>query len=149
MTQDMGEPEALQEFVEYLTRQPPYEAIGKVIHAGSDVDMGVHAMCETYGRPWPASFGQSVQQRVGYLFASSDLAKDVLQRVQPAMKRRNLLAHGTWLNLHHRGEGFVTHVAETTDLRGELISDEVLEAWYRDLQDIADYFTSRYLEARA
>lgn len=137
-------------FLDFLNQEPPYEAIGRVIHAGSDLDAGLFALCRHYGVQHDKAVHMRIAGRVELLTKKSGLPVGVLERIAPAMENRNVLAHGTWLNTPGGIQAFMKPEKAAPDkLRGPVVDADVLEEWRAELQDLADIVRSHYLAAIA
>ena len=145
--EDLPGLEDVQWFMNFLAEEPPYEAIGKVIHAGADLESGIFSLCTHYGLTHAKAWRKDVAERVKWLKNNTPLDSSILDRVAPAVEKRNLLAHGTWIRFKDK-RGFLKYEKEDPgNLRGQLVDADVLEDWRSDLQDLADYMTSQYLQA--
>lgn len=144
--QNLPGPEDMQWFMDFLSEEPPYEAIGKVIHAGADLESGMFTLCTHYGLTHAKAWRKDIAERVKWLRNNTPMDADILNRVVPAVENRNLLAHGTWIRFRDR-RGFLKHDKdEPENLRGQLVDSKILEDWRSELQDLADYMTSHYLQ---
>ncbi|MGB7447582.1 MAG: hypothetical protein WA892_00480 [Ornithinimicrobium sp.] len=147
-TENVASADQIEELIDSLSEEPPYAAIGKVIHAGADLESGMFALCTCYGLPHEKTWRKDVAERVKWLKANSPVPADVLDRVEQAVIQRNLLAHGTWIRV--KGErGFVKHEkADPDHLHGQIVDATILEEWRSELQDLADAITSHHLIVR-
>lgn len=135
--------------IEFLSEQPPYAAIGKVIHAGADLEHGLITLCRHYGLAHKAIFRKSMRERVEWLREYTPADGDMLDRVLPAVQKRNLLAHGMWIRVRNQ-RAFIKHDKDDAEnLRGEIATEQSLEEWRAELQDVADFMTSHHLTVRA
>jgi hypothetical protein len=148
LTAGVGSADDIDELIAYLSEEPPYAAIGKVIHAGADLESGIVSLCKQYGLPHKKVWQKDVAERVKWLKENSPVPADVLDEVEPAVRNRNLLAHGTWIRVKSQ-RGFIKHDKNDPDhLHGQIVSEAILEEWRAKLQDLADAITSHYLMAR-
>ena len=146
--EDLPDPEDMQWFMDFLSERPPYEAIGKVIHAGSDLESGMFSLCTHYGLDHAKAWRKDVSERAKWLKNNTPMDAAILDRVGPAVENRNLLAHGTWIRFKDQ-RGFLKHEKDDPEnLRGQLVDADILEGWRSELQELADYMTSHYLVAR-
>lgn len=138
----------IDQIIDFLSKEPPYAAIGKVIHAGADLDSGMFALCKHYGLPHEKAWRKDIAERVKWLKANTPAPADVLDKVDGAMANRNLLAHGTWIRVKDK-QGFIKHKKDDPDnLHGQIVDEDILETWRSELQNLADAIRSYYLTAR-
>lgn len=146
---DLPDEADIQAFLDFLSKEPPYEAIGRVIHAASDLETGIFQLCRSQGLAHDKAYRKDAGARVKWLKVNSSVDHAILDRVMPALKRRNLLAHGQWL--HAKGSDvFVKIEKDRPDhLVGEKVDEKILKQWCDELRELADYTTSVNLTIRA
>lgn len=138
----------MQSLLDFLSEEPPYAAIGRIVHAAADLESGVFSLCTQYGLAHDKAWRKSIEERVKWLKVNSPVPHETLDRIVDSVKNRNLLAHGTWIRVRDQ-RGFIKHVKDDPEhLRGTVVTEELLEGWRAELQDLADAMTSYYLMAR-
>jgi hypothetical protein len=148
-TDDLPDQEDIQSFLDFLSKEPPYEAIGRVIHAAADLETGIFQLCRSRGLAHDKVYRKDAGERVKWLKVNSSLDHAILDRVGAALQRRNLLAHGQWL--HVKGSDIFVKIEkdQPDHLVGENVDEKILKQWCDELRELADYTVSAYLTLRA
>lgn len=145
---DVASANEIEDLIDFLSEEPPYAAIGRVIHAGADLESGIFTLCKHYGLSHAKAWRKDVAERVKWLKKNSPVPTDVLDKVEDTVRHRNLLAHGTWIRVKNE-RGFIKHEKNDPDqLHGRIVNEAILDEWRTELQDLADAMTSYYLIAR-
>jgi hypothetical protein len=125
------------QFIEWLERVPPYEQVGRVILEGSRLEVGLLVLTEASGTDRRDMLKMKITQIIKVL-RRKGTDSQLLDRCAVAIAKRNLVAHGTWLNLFGRGQALIKHDRDKPGFRGKIISAEQLDDWAQELGTLAD-----------
>ena len=125
----------------WMDRQPPYEGIGRVIIEGSSVEYELRMLGENKEATWSKWLTANPSDLVARL-GTCGVDSDLLDRTSQALGRRNLVAHGSWLNLIDRGEVIVKQDRASGDFKGLVVTSEKLLTWATELAGIAQELRS-------
>jgi hypothetical protein len=96
----------MTESIECLVRTPPHELVGRIILDGSRLEIGPRVLAEKDG----ADRTKALKLKSVNCFASlreQGVEPSLLDRCFAAIENRNLVAHGTWMNLLGKGEALI------------------------------------------